>query len=74
MVKILKNKKDKIVTLSFPKFISFHQSSVQEELRICEIFFTILLTKILIDNRKGVFYLIKNKKDKKLTKNRGRFF
>ena len=74
MVKILKNKKDKIVTLSFPKFISFHQSSVQEELRICVIFFTILLTKILIDNRKGVFYLIKNKKDKKLTKNRGRFF
>ena len=74
MVKILKNKKDKIVTLSFPKFVSFHQSSVQEELRICEIFFTILLTKILIDNRKGVFYLIKNKKDKKLTKNRGRFF
>ena len=69
-----KQKKDKIVTLSFPKFVSFHQSSVQEELRICEIFFTILLTKILIDNRKGVFYLIKNKKDKKLTKNRGRFF
>ena len=74
MVKILKNKKDKIVTLSFPKFVSFHQSNAQEELRICEIFFTILLTKILIDNRKGVFYLIKNKKDKKLTNNRGRFF
>ena len=71
MVKILKNKKDKIVTLSFPKFVSFHQSNVQEELRICEIFFTISLTKILIDNRKGVFYLIKNKKDKKLTNNRG---
>ena len=71
MVKILKNKKDKIATLSFPKFVSFHQSNVQEELRICEIFFTISLTKILIDNRKGVFYLIKNKKDKKLTNNRG---
>ena len=74
MVKILKKKKDKIVTLSFPKFVSFHQSNVQEELRICEIFFTISLTKILIDNRKGVFYLIKNKKDKKLTNKRGRFF
>ena len=33
-----KHKKDKIVTLSFPKFVSFHHLSVQEELRISEIF------------------------------------
>ena len=52
-----KCKKDKIVTLSFPKFVSFYHFSVPEELRISEVFFAILLTQILIDNRKGVFYL-----------------
>ena len=53
---MLTNKKDKIVTLYFPKFISFYHFSVPEQLRISEIFFEILPTEILIDNRKGVFY------------------
>ena len=53
-----KHKKDKIVTLSFPKFVSFHHLSVQEELRISEIFFAILLTKILTDKRKGAFLFL----------------
>ena len=44
MVKMLKYaKKNKIVTLSFPKFVSYHHLNVQEELRISEIFFAILL-------------------------------
>ena len=60
-----KHEKYKIVTLSFPKFVSFHQLLVQEELRISEIFFATLHTKILIDNRKGVFLsLSKTKKIK----------
>ena len=59
-----KHKKDKIVTLSFPKFVSFYHLSVPEGLRISEIFFAILHTKI-IDKRKGFFIFIKNKKDKK---------
>ena len=55
---MLKNaKKDKIVTLSRPKFVSLYYFSVPGKLRISEISFAILLTKILIDNRKGVFYL-----------------
>ena len=58
-------KNDKIVTLSFPKFISFYHFSVPEELGISEIFFAILLTKILIDNREGVFIFSKTKKIKK---------
>ena len=62
MVNMLKDKKDKIVTLSFPKFVSFYHLSVQEELRISEIFLAILLTKILIDNRKGVFFLYQKRK------------
>ena len=61
---MLKNtKKDKIVTLSFPKFISFYHLGVPERLRISEIFFVILHTKILID--KSFFIFIRNKKDKK---------
>ena len=50
-----KHKKDKIVTLSFPKFVSFYHLSVPEGLRVSEIFFATLHTKILIDNRKEVF-------------------
>ena len=38
-----------------------------------EIFFAILLTKILIDNRKGVFYLYQKRKRQKITNNRGTF-
>ena len=64
-----KHKKDKIVTLSFRKFVDFYHFSVPEELRISDMFFAILLTKILIDNRKRVLTFIKNKKDKKLTNN-----
>ena len=46
MVKMLKNaKKDKIVALSFPKFVSFYHLCVPEELRISEIFFVILLIR-----------------------------
>ena len=53
---MLKNaKKDKISTLVFPKFFSFSHFNVPEELRISEIVFAILLTKVLIDNRKGVY-------------------
>ena len=51
MVKMLKKKKDKIVTHSFPKFVNFYHFSVSE-LRISVIFFAILLTKVLPDNRK----------------------
>ena len=57
-----KLKKDKIVTLSFPKFVSFYHLSVPEGLRISKIFFAILHTKILIDNRKGFFYLYQKQK------------
>ena len=66
-------KNDKIVILYFPKFVSFYHFSVPEELRISEIFFAILLTKNLIDNRKGIFYLYQKQK-KQITNNRGRFF
>ena len=66
-----KHKKDKIVTLSFPKIVNFYHFSVPE-LRISENVFAILLTKILTD-RKQVFIFIKNKKDKK-NKQLGQFF
>ena len=64
----------KILTLSFPKFVSFYQFSGEEELRISEIFFAILITKILTDNGKGVFLFFKSKKDKQIKNNQGRFF
>ena len=51
----VEKQKNKIVTLSFPKFISFYQLGVPEGLRISEIFFAILHTKIIVDNRKGFF-------------------
>ena len=75
MVKMLKNtKKDKIVTLSFPKFVSFYYISLPEGLRISKIFFAILHTKILIDNREGFFLsLSKTKKIKKINY-QGRYF
>ena len=47
---VKKCKKDKVVTLSFPKFVSFHELSVQEELRILEIFFTIFFGNILCNS------------------------
>ena len=52
-----KCKNDKSVTLSFPKSVSVYHFIVPEELRISEIFIAILLTKILINNRKVIFYL-----------------
>ena len=51
----VEKQKNKIVTLSFPKFISFYQLGVPEGLGISEIFFAILHTKIIVDNRKGFF-------------------
>ena len=47
MVKMLKkkHKKDKVVILSFPKLVSFHNLTVQEELRISKIFFATLLIR-----------------------------
>ena len=39
---VQRHKKDKIVTLSFPNFVSFYYLSVPEGLRISEIFFAIL--------------------------------
>ena len=69
-----KLKKDKIVTLSFPKCVSFYHLSVPEGLRISKIFFAILHTKILIDNRKGFFLsLSKTKNIKKQTTKAGVF-
>ena len=69
-----KHKKDKIVTLPFPKFVSFCHLDVPQELRISEIFFAILHAKILIDNIKGVFYFYQKQNDKKITNDQGRFF
>ena len=69
------HKKDKIVTLSIPKFVNLHNLNAQEELRISGIFFATLLAKILIDYRKGDFLslskmkFIKDEKDKKITNN-----
>ena len=51
-----KAQKDKIILPSFCKFVRFYHFSVPEE-RISEIFFEILLTKVLTDNKK-VAYLI----------------
>ena len=58
-------KKDKIVTLSFAKFVSFYHLIAPEGPRISEIFFAILHTAISIDNRKGFLIFIENKMDKK---------
>ena len=57
-----KHKKGKTVTLSFPKFVDFYHVSVPGELKISETLFTIYLTKILINNRKRVFYLYQKQK------------
>ena len=57
-----KYKKDKSSTLILPKFVTFYYFNDPEELRILEIFFAVLLTKILIDNRKGVLHLYQKQK------------
>ena len=67
-----KHKKVKIVTLFFLKFVSFCYFIVPEKLRISEILFAGLHTKILIGNRKGVF--LSKQKNKKITNSRGKFF
>ena len=54
--------KDKIKTISFLKLLSFYYFRFPEKLRTFEIFFAILLNKILFDNRKGVFYLYQKRK------------
>ena len=64
-VKMSKNKKDEIVTLSFPKFVNFYHFSAPEEVRISHNFFTILLTKILIDK----FFCLYHKQKKKKINN-----
>ena len=70
---MLKNtKKDKILTPSFPKFVSFYHLSVPEGLKISKVFFAILHTKILIDYRKGLFLSLSKKKKKK--KKQGKCF
>ena len=71
---MLKNKKDKIVTFSFPKFVSFYHLSARERLRISEILFAIFNTRILTGNRKEVFYLYQKKKRIKNNKHQGWFF
>ena len=60
---MLKNtKKIKLyITLSFLKFVSFYHLSVPERLRIPEIFFAILHTKILIDNKMFFYFYQKQK-------------
>ena len=57
-----KHKKGKIVTLSFAKSVDFYHVSVPGELKISETLFTMYLTKILINNRKRVFYLYQKQK------------
>ena len=63
---VQKHKKDKIITHSFPKSVSFRHLSVQEELRTSEIFFGILLVRYSLAAEKEFFIFIKNKKDKKV--------
>ena len=59
-----KHKEDKIVT-PFPKVVSFYHFIVPEEIRISEIFFAILLTKMY---RKQVLKKITNNKQGKFLK------
>ena len=58
---IEKCKKDKIVTLFFPQICQFIISVFQKNSEFLKFFLEILLRKILIDSRKGVFIFIKNK-------------
>ena len=60
---MLKNtKKIKLyITLSFLKFVSFYHLSVPESSRIPEIFFAILHTKILIDNKMFFYFYQKQR-------------
>ena len=63
MFKILKNlKKIKLQHFLFPNLSGFYHFNVPEEIRISEILFATMLTKILTDNRKGVFYLYQKRK------------
>ena len=57
---IEKCKKDKIVTLFFPKFVSLSFLCFRRTQNIWNFFLEILLRKILIDSRKEVFIFIKN--------------
>ena len=63
-----KDKAHKIATIHFPKFVSFQNSSVQEQLRISEQFFTTLVTnrKESLITERDFFIFIKIGKDKKI--------
>ena len=63
----IKNKK--IVIFPFLKFVSLHHFIVLEKLRISEIFFAIVLMKILIDKGFLSLSLSIMKKTKKITNN-----
>ena len=71
-----KDKTDKIVTIHFPKFVSFQNSSVQEELRISEQFFATLVTnrKESLTTEREFFIFIKIGKGKKISKSQDRSF
>ena len=60
-----KRKKDKIVTLYFPKFVSFYHLSSKEELRFSEIFLAISLTKVLIDKKRSFLSFSKTRTKQK---------
>ena len=60
-----KHKKDKIVKLSFPKFPSSYQLSIQKKSESLKYYLQLFLTKIFIDTRKGVFHLYQKQKDEK---------
>ena len=71
MVKMLKYaKKGKIVTLSFPKFVSYHHLNVQEELRIRKYSLQYCLYGINWQQKRSFLSLLKTKKDKKQQTNK----
>ena len=60
-----KRKKDKIVILYFPKFVSFYHLSSKEELRFSEMFLAISLTKVLIDKKRSFLSFSKTRTKQK---------
>ena len=75
MIKMLRNKKkDKILTLSFTKFVSFIISLVQKNLKFLKFFLQYCLQRHYLTTEKEFSIFIKNQKDKKKINNQGRFF
>ena len=75
MIKMLRNKKkDKILTLSFTKFVSFIISVVQKNLKFLKFSLQYCLQRYYLTTEKEFSIFIKNQKDKKITNNQGRFF